>query len=51
MDVRQRDSSHRDSRSVGQNLAFDFDDAADPSDHSSARVKDLVRPRAAGELE
>jgi hypothetical protein len=49
-DVRQRYASHRDSVSISQNLAFDFDDATDPTDDPDTRVEELVRTRASREL-
>jgi membrane-bound metal-dependent hydrolase YbcI (DUF457 family) len=48
---RQRDASRRNARSIGQDFAFDFDDAAQPPDDPSPCVEELVRARAAGKFE
>jgi hypothetical protein len=51
LDGRQRNGSHRNRRSIGQDFAFNFHDAAQPSDDPGMCVEDLVRARAAGKFE
>jgi inner membrane protein len=48
---RQRDAARRNACSIGQDFAFDFDDAAQPPDDPGPCVEELVRARADGKFE